>query len=480
MGKHKHNHKNSRRQFLGTMGCAGLGLTSFLSSVTNLGLLNAAAASNMPIYSPQISSGYKALVCLSMDGGNDSFNMLVPRGTSEYNEYAAIRSNQALAQNTLLPITHNTPDGKQYGLHPNLSNIKNMFDSGNAAFVANVGTMISPTTMSDYNNGTNLPLGLFSHIDQLQHWQTSIPQSRSNVGWGGRLADILYSQNTNTNISMNISLDGINIFQNGNTVTEYSIQSTGQGSVSIEGYDQNDAFNIIKRQTLDNLLDQSYQDVLKTAYADAITNSQSNALQFGAAINGVSPFTTTFQGTDFSNKLEMVAKTIAARNTLGFSRQVFYVNIGGFDNHDEVIINHGNLMNQIDAAVGSFWGVMQELGLTDDVTMFTISEFGRTLTSNGNGTDHGWGGNCMVIGGGVNGQDIYGQYPDLYLNNPLDTGEGRLIPTTSCDEYFAELALWFADNGTSTLSTTQLSDIFPNIGNFWTPTPGQKPIGFMS
>ncbi len=461
------------------MGCAGLGLTSFLSSVTNLGLLNAAAINNMPTFVNSANTNYKALVCIALDGGNDSFNMLVPRGNSEYQEYASVRSNQALAQNTLLPITPQTSDGKQYGLHPNLTNIQNLFSNGNAAFVANVGSMIQPTTMSDYVSGANLPLGLFSHLDQMQHWQTSIPQSRSSVGWGGRLADLLYSNNTNTDISMNISLDGVNIFQNGNNITEYAIQSTGQGSVSIAGYDETDAFNVIKRQTIDNLLDQSYQDVLKTAYANAITNSQSNALQFGAAINSVTPFTTTFDGSDFSTKLEMVAKTIAARNTLGMCRQVFYVNIGGFDNHDEVLVNHGGLMAEIDAAIGSFWGVMQELGLINDVTLFTMSEFGRTLTSNGNGTDHGWGGNCLVVGGAVNGQNIYGQYPDLYIANPLDTGEGRLIPTTSCDEYFAELALWFAQNGTSTLSATQLTDILPNINNFWTPSVGQKPIGFM-
>lgn len=483
MGNHKH-HKHSRRNFLGTMGCASLGVTTFFSTLTNLGLLNAAAANNMSAFNTASMNGYKALVCIGLDGGNDSFNMLVPRGVSEYNEYATVRSNQALAQNSLLPITHSNNNGlnsgKTFGLHPNLTNVKNYFDNGNAAFVANVGSMIRPTTMSMYNNEVDLPLGLFSHLDQYTHWQTSIPQARVATGWGGKLADILYTNNTNQNISMNISLDGTNVFQTGNNVTEYAIQSFGNGSVSINGYNDNDLFNQIKRQTLDNLLDQTYQDILKTAYANSITNSQSSALQFGSAIANVPTFSTQFGNTTLDNKMNMVAKTIAARNTLGMDRQIFYVNLGGFDNHDEVIVNHGNLMTELDNAIGSFMGTMQELGLINDVTVFTISEFGRTLTSNGNGTDHGWGGNSLVLGGAVNGQDIYGTYPDLFIGNALDTGEGRLIPTLSCDEYFAELALWFGENGGSSLSNSQITDIFPNLPNFWSPTSGQKPIGFMA
>jgi len=470
----------SRRQFLGSLGCAGLGVTSFLSGITNLGLLNAAAAANMPAFAASSSIPYKALVCFSFSGGNDSFNMLIPRGTSEYNEYAAVRSNQAIAQNDLLPITPLTIDGKQYGLHPNLGTVKNLFDSGNAAFIANVGTLVRPTTLSDVNNMIDLPLGLGSHSDQFMHWQTSFPQERINVGWGGRMGDLLSSANTNTNISMNISLSGTNVFQNGNNSTAYAIQPEGNGSTLINGYDQNDFFNVMKRQTLDNMLDQSYQNILKQGYADVVTDSKANALEFDSAIASVGAFGTTFASDYISQSLRMVAKTIAAHTTLGMNRQVFFVNMEGFDNHDEVLLNHGTLMQAFDTAIASFWSVLGELGMQQQVTLFTMSEFGRTLTSNGNGTDHGWGGNCLVMGGAVQGQNIYGQYPDLYLGNPLDTGDGVLIPTTSCDEYFADLALWFAENGTSTLSATQLTDILPNLGSFWSPTPGNSPLGFMS
>ncbi len=477
---HDNSVSKSRRQFLGSLGCAGLGVTSLLSGITNLGLMNAAAAANMPTFAASNTIPYKALVCFSFSGGNDSFNMLVPRGSSEYNEYASVRSNQALPQSSLLPITPITSDGKQYGLHPFLNNVKNLFDTGNAAFVANVGALVHPTTLSDVYNMIDLPLGLGSHSDQFTHWQTSYPQERVNVGWGGRLAEMLSSANTSANISMNISLSGTNVFQNGNTSTAYAIQPEGNGSVLINGYNQNDFFNVVKRQTLDNLLDINYQNILKQGYADIVTDSKAHALEFNSAIASVGAFGTSFGADNISQSLQMVAKTIAAQSTLGMDRQVFYVNMEGFDNHDEVLVNHGALMQQFDTAIASFWSALGELGLQQQVTLFTTSEFGRTLTSNGNGTDHGWGGNCLVLGGAVQGQDIYGQYPDLYLNSPIDTGDGVLIPSTSCDEYFAELALWFAENGTSTLSATQLTDILPNIGNFWSPSPGAMPLGFMA
>jgi len=478
---HDHVSNKSRRAFLSQLGCAGLGMTTFLSSVTNLGLMNAAAKANMPVFAPGTSIPYKALVCLNLDGGNDSFNMLVPRGAGEYAEYAGVRSNQALPQSSLLPITQLTSDGKQYGLHPNLPFVKTLFDSGNAAFVANVGALVQPgITVQDVWNNNNVPLGLGSHSDQNLHWQTSIPQVRDNVGWAGRLGEILSSANTNQDISLNISLDGTNVLQNGNTSTGYTISPLGTGSTLINGSGENDFFNVLKRQTLDNIFDQNYQNILRQGYADIVTDSKNSAIQFSAAIAGVAPFTTTFnQNSLLSQKMEMIAKTMAARNTLGMVRQVFYVSIDGFDNHDEVLVNHGDLMTEVNDAIQSFYNVLVELGLQNQVTLFTMSEFARTLTSNGNGTDHGWGGNCIVMGGAINGQDIYGTYPDLYLGNNLDTGDGVLIPTTSCDEYFAELALWFADNGSSTLSATQLTDIFPNINNFWSPGPGLSPLGFM-
>ncbi len=466
-----------RRRFIKSLGCAALGATTYLSGITNLGLMNVAAAANLPMV-PRPPSDYKALVCISLDGGNDSFNMLVPRGTNEYQEYAAVRTNQALEQTSLLPITSLLSDGKEYGLHPNLSRVQSLFAEGNAALIANVGAMVFPTSMSDYQNKLHLPVGLYSHADQVMHWQSSIPQSRSAIGWGGRLADILYQTNNNQNISMNISLNGTNIYQTGNSIAAYSINPE-TGAAVIHNYEADWTEAVQKRATIDGLLDLNYSNVLEETYKDMVRGATDNSLQFSAAIADLAEFNTVFPDSDIGDDLHMVAKTMAARNTLDMCRQTFYLSLGGFDNHDEVLTNHGSLMEELDQAIGSFWDALVEMGLQDSVTLFTISDFGRTLTSNGNGTDHGWGGNAMVVGGAVSGQQIYGSYPDLYLDNPLDTGDGRLIPTTSCDEYFAELALWFAHNGVSTLSPTELADIFPNLANFWAYSAGSGPLGFM-
>ncbi len=463
------------------MGCAALGATTLLSGITNLGLMNVAAAANLPVMPkvPKPGGEYKALVCLFLEGGNDSFNMLVPRGTGEYQEYASVRTNQALAQSSLLPISPLTGDGKEYGLHPNLNNLQSLFSQGNAAFVANVGSLVRPTTMSAYQNELDLPLGLYSHADQVMHWQSSIPQSRSAIGWGGRMADIMYQVNNNLNISMNISLNGTNIYQTGDTVAAYSINAD-TGAVVIYNYEGTYSQATLKRGMIEGLLDQNYSNILEQTYKDMVRGATDNSLEFSGAIAALSPFNTSFEDTDLSNDLHMVAKTIAARSSLDMCRQTFFVHLGGFDNHDEVLMNHGDLMAEVDAAIGSFWSALGELGLQDQVTLFTISDFARTLTSNGNGTDHGWGGNAFVLGGAVQGQQIYGSYPDLYLGNNLDTGDGRLIPTISCDEYFAELALWFAHNGISSLTASEIADIFPNLSNFWAYSSGAGPIGFMS
>jgi len=467
------NHKHTRRDFLGriSMGCASIGVTSLYSGITNLGLMNAAAAANRSLATPP--GDYKALVCIMLQGGNDSFNMLVPRGQSEYDEYAGVRGDLAIAQSDLLPINPTNTPGIEFGLHPSLSNLQNLFENGDAAFVANVGALVEPTTVSSFQNDINLPLGLFSHSDQRIHWQTSVPQNINSLGWGGRLADILYMNNANQDVSMNISLDGVNVFQRGNVIKEFAIGFQDSGSVLINGAESNDFYNSLKRQTLDNLLDQTYHNILKTAYANTVTDSNNSSFSFSSAILNGTEITTEFNNDTLSQKLLMVAKTIAARDILGVNNQTFFVEFGGWDTHDSLIDDHSDLLQQLDQAIGSFNAALEELGVGNNVVGFTMSDFGRKLTSNGDGSDHAWGGHSFVFGGAVDGQKIYGQYPDLYLDNELDLGGGRLIPTTSCDEYFAELALWFG------ASSSDLYQIFPNITNFWTPTP-DGPLGMFS
>ena len=466
------HHKLSRRNFLGTftMGCASLSVTPLYSGITNLGLMNAAASANRPLYSA--GNDYKAMICIFLQGGNDSFNMLVPRGQSEYDQYSAVRGNMALNRSDLLAIEPTNVAGKEYGLHPAMSNTQNLFQAGNAAFVANVGTLLAPTTIANFNT-VNKPSGLYSHFDQSIHWHTGLPQNLKSSGWGGRLADILHTNNANQDISMNISLSGINIFQQGNVVKEYTISALGNGSVTLTGADNNDLYNRIKRQTLDNLLDQSHHNILKQAYSNTVGNSNNNAFGFASAIGAVQEFSTQFSTDSLSKKLKMVAKTIAARDTLGAKNQIFFIEHAGFDQHNDLLVDHQNRLTDLDNAIGSFNAAMEEIGTADCVVGFTMSDFARTLGSNGDGTDHGWGGNALVWGNPVNGKKIYGEYPELYIDNPQDIGGGRLIPTTSCDEYFAELALWLG------ASSSDMDQILPNIRNFWTPD-STGPLGMFA
>lgn len=470
MSKH---HKISRRKFLGQASCAAIGTTAFMSSFMNLGLMNTAAAANLPVYQ---DNDYKALVCILLAGGNDSFNMLVPTTNSAYNEYAVTRSNLALAQNSLLGL-NGTTGGQTYGIHPAMPEVQTLYNSGRLGFISNVGTLINPITKTQYENqSANLPLGLFSHADQIQQWQTSIPQSRTAVGWGGRMADILSSMNSNQNISMNISLSGTNVFQAGNNVVEYTINPSGTGSIGLRNDDEADFYSTLRTGAVKSMMENQYQDIFRKTYAGITKNAQDSHQQFSAAITAVNqapPFTTAFSTSNLSQSLQMVAKTIAARNTLGMSRQTFFITFGGWDHHDEVLNAQNTMLAVVSKALSEFNDAIQQMSLQDQVTTFTISDFGRTLTSNGNGTDHAWGGNVMVMGGSVNGGKIYGQYPSLALNGNLMVDESIIIPTTSCDEYFAELALWFG------ASTSQLSSILPNIGNFYSPS-ASLPIGFMT
>ncbi|MEM6725825.1 MAG: DUF1501 domain-containing protein, partial [Bacteroidota bacterium] len=284
-------------------------------------------------------------------------------------------------------------------------------------------------------------------------------------------ADILQSMNNNQNVSMNISLSGRNVFQSGNTSSEYTIRNTGTGSIGIEGYNGPDLFNQIQTTAVDNLMEQGYTDIFKQTYADVISNAQDTHELFSAAVGGVT-LNTTFSPTGLSQSLQMVARTIAARNTLDVCRQTFFITFGGWDHHDELLNSQNAMLGVVNNALNEFNNAVNELGLANEVTTFTISDFARTLTSNGNGTDHGWGGNVLVMGGSVNGGQVFGNYPDLALNTNLDVGNGVLIPTLSTDEYFAELAQWFG------VSNTDLQTIFPNLLNFYTPS-ATPPIGFM-
>ena len=453
----------SRRRFLGQASCAAVGTTALFNTVLDLKMFNALAYPG---------EDYRALVCLFLSGGIDSFNVLVPTSDAQYQEYATVRGDLALPQAALLPITPATSDGRTYGLHPGVVELQQLFAQQRMAFVANVGTLVEPTTLAQFRNGSvALPLGLFSHSDQQMHWQSSIPDQRSPIGWAGRMADILETGNCNPNISMNISLSGMNIWQTGRVTNHYTI--TENGSEGLWDYGELSPGAVIRTQAVDGLLGLHYQHLFEKTFAARMRGAIDAHLDFSSAIANVPPLTTQFSNTGLSRKFRMIALTIAAREALCMKRQTFFIEVGGWDHHDEVILNQAAMLPVVSRALSEFQAALVELDVADQVTTFTASDFGRTLSSNGRGSDHAWGGNHMVMGGAVAGGDMYGRYPDLYLGSPLDTGRGRLIPTTSVDEYFADLALWFG------VPESDLPLILPNIGRFRSLPATTRAVGFM-
>lgn len=457
----------TRRAFLGKT-CAAVGYTTLFSSLINLKAMAAAAFDNS-----SLGEEYKAMVFILLHGGNDSYNMLIPRSADAYNEYATTRSNLAIPQNELLAINPLVFDERHFGLHPDLAGIQNLFENNKLAFICNVGTLVEPTTKQQiYEESVRTPLGLFSHSDQQQQWQSGRPHERTNIGWGGRIADLVHSANPNENISMNISLYGINVFQYGQEIIPYVINESG--SIGLRDYNSGDLFNQLRYQAVNSMLERDYSDVFKNTYVNTVKTSNEASFMFQSAIDAVPDFTTPFIDNELSRQLRMVAKTIAARNSLGATRQIYFVQLGDWDHHDELLVKHGNRLTILNDAVTYFQGVMEELNVAENVTSFTISDFARTLTSNGNGTDHAWGGNAFVFGGSVMGKKLYGTYPTLALNSDLDLHDGVLIPTTATDLYFAELAKWFG------LSNSDINMIFPNLTNFFDLNGGGQPLGFMN
>lgn len=468
----------TRRRFLGQANCAAVSSIPVLNTLLNLQLAERLAAVTAPA-----NNEYRALVCLFLSGGNDSFNMLVPRDPAAYATYQSSRSNLALTPAQLIDIN---PVGlPNFGVHSGMPEIAALFQSGHAAFVANVGTLIEPVqNRTQVAQGLKqLPLGLYSHSDQIEQWQTGIPQSRSGIGWGGRMADILKGLNSNPLVPMNISLDGSNTFQTGNTTAEYSI--TTAGAVGLENYkyawQQYDTVNQALSQGVDGQLAQQYSNLLLQTFNTRKKQAMDAYNIFATATTGGLPDGITFPGTYIGSRLAMVAKAIQGRAGIGATRQTFFVQRGGWDHHSGVLANQAAMLPEVSAAIGAFYDCMVALGVQDKVTLFTASDFGRTLTSNGQGSDHAWGSNQIVVGGSVIGKRIHGQYPDLAVNpdtgpevNPLDTGRGRFIPTTSCDEFFAELALWLG------VSPGDLPLVLPNIGNFYNTGGASPPVGFMA
>ena len=496
------SHKNisviTRRGFIRRAACAAVGTFAMTSAIRDLRFMNAAIADQ------SVPTDYKALVCIFLAGGNDSNNLIVPTVPSEYNNYAAIRTPVlALPQGSLLTLDGYTdPAGHTYGLHPACPELKTLFSEGKLAILLNTGTLVYPITRAQYLSGGQKPPQLFSHADQVTQWQTSVPDQPATTGWGGRCADLLNAANTNNTISLSVSLAGANTFEVGNIVSQYAVSTSG--AISLAGVSG------ARLAALTNILGLPYPNMQEQAYAGVAAHSINTGAILNTAITNSAPanfwsvpfptsITTPNGGSTFSSslssQLKMIARLIEAgyraagnpTNGFGMRRQIFFCQVGGYDLHsgqtnysnntpNNVILGaHANLFAELSQSLLVFQRAMEQLGLQNNVTAFTASDFGRTFPCNGVGSDHGWGSHHFILGGSgalnggsVLGGQAYGKLPALAINGPDDTGTGRWIPSTAIDQYFATIATWFG------VDPGNLSTVFPNIGRFATPN-----LGFM-
>ena len=407
---------------------------------------------------------YKALVCVFMFGGNDSFNMLVPRSNAEYNVYAQSRQNLAVDQNLLLPIT--PVSGGDFGLHFSMTGIKDLFDTGRVAFVNNMGPLVEPTTKDQFfNQSVRLPPQLFSHNDQQDQWFSLKGDSVSKTGWAGRIADLIRSNVADQKMATNASLFGSSLFQAADETIAYVMGP--QGPIPFDGFGDTTPF-LEQRAAFERILAANYGSVYERAFASIQQRATASAELISDTLAPPPGFTTQFPNTQLGQQLQTVARLIERRDQLDMQRQVFFVATGGFDTHDDQVDVQPGLLGGISEAVAAFYAATAELGVADNVTTFTQSDFGRTLTSNGDGSDHAWGGVQFVVGNSVVG-DLYGDYPLLAIDGADDVGGGRMIPTTSADQYAATLAKWFG------IDDMDLGTVAPNIDNF-----AVRDLGFLA
>jgi len=478
----------SRREFLRRVSMLSAAGSISAPFALNLFAMNTAAASTL-------TADYKALVCLYMGGGNDSANMVLATDTPSWAGYQDARSNGggasiALPIGSLLPIVPNTPKvdavgARAFALHPNLAPMQTLFDAGRAAIVANVGPLIEPIAdkAAYRNDAIQKPARLFSHSDQTSQWHSTDP-SKPIYGWGGRMGDMIKTSNTKQNFT-SISSSGNSVFLAGETINQYQINSNGTavaigGMTNLFGAGNSPLQDIITNTAASNLFERDHAAVVQRsidAQTDLNNVMLATATSVPAPTQYINPNTNLLANNWFASQLHTVARIIEGQTTLGAHRQVFFVNMGGFDTHDRQVTGHADLMARLAHAAAYFDGVLTTLpgDKSNQVTLFTASDFGRTFTSNGDGTDHGWGGHHFVIGGAVKGKEIYGDFPQTAvtntgtgIDNPLDVGSGRLIPTISVDQYAGTLAKWFG------LSPAEISSVFPNLANF----PVQD-LGFM-
>ena len=462
----------SRRDFLRTSACA-LGGVALASSVESFSIVHA--------LTPQSATDYKALVCIFLNGGNDGNNMFV--ALDQYSSYATARGvDLAIPQGSLLPVS--PIGGGSFGFHPNMPEIQTLFNQGRAAVLCNIGPLVEPLTRTTYQNGTGKkPLQLFSHSDQVGLFATAIANQVAQTGWGGRVADRTHTLNGAATFPSNISIAGVNLFLTGVDTRQLAVADSGTSLANVLQLDNApgaSASDITARTTSFNQL-RTYDNGF--TLIKAASDTRSSAIQTDISLSSVNPIlATAFPNTSLGRQLLQIARLIKACNDpaagINMKRQIFFAQIGGFDTHSAQIGGQGSLLTQVSQAMNAFYNATVELGLQNNITAFTLSDFSRTLQPSGSGptqvgSDHAWGNNHLIVGGAVLGNRIYGTYPTLALGGPNDTDggsspRGRWIPTTSVEQFAATLATWYG------LSSADLTAVFPLINRF--PTPN---LGFM-
>ncbi|OZI20210.1 Tat pathway signal protein [Bordetella genomosp. 9] len=464
----------SRREFvrrvsaLGAAGVAG----AALPLAVRLAAAGEAAAQAAPPGTAARSDGsedYKALVCVFLYGGNDPYNTVVPYDADSYERYFRTRADIALKRDKLDATVlrgsarDNGAAGRAYALAPALAPLTPLFERGALAVQLNVGPMVVPTTKADYIGGrVPMPPKLFSHNDQQSYWQGLAPEGAAS-GWAGRLADLFAAGNGNSTFA-NVTAGGTALLLAGQHVSAYRVSPAG--STPIELLQRDTYGSTACTDLLRALLTRPGPHLFQQQIAATLARSIRADTQLRAALEGVD-----VRGgfdTPLGAQLKIVARMIAARRTLGVKRQVFFVSQNGYDNHDGLNGTHPGLLRELGGALADFQQAIAALGIEDRVTTFTASEFGRTLVSNGDGSDHGWGGHHFILGGAVRGGRFYGTQPDWDIKGPGYVDAGRLLPSTSVEEFGATLGAWFgAGDGA-------LDEVFPHLRNF-----GSRDVGFL-